>query len=97
MAAAKATLLWREAEGRRKMVRTRDWKYVTDPLGDLDELYDLRADPFELDNLAARPEQAARVCEMQRLLLDWALTTEDSRPVQLPPARPTPGTTRSSS
>lgn len=97
LAAAKATLLWREAEGRRKMVRTRDWKYVTDPLGDLDELYDLRTDPLELDNLAARPEHAARVCEMQRLLLDWALSTEDSRPVQLPPARPTPGTTRSSS
>ncbi len=99
LAAAKATLAWREAEGRRKMVRTADWKYVTDPLGDLDELYDLKADPFELTNLAARPEHAERVAQMQRLLLDWALRTEDHRPVPLPPARPTPGanTTGSSS
>jgi hypothetical protein len=26
------TLWAREAEGRRKMVRTREWKYVTDPM-----------------------------------------------------------------
>ena len=32
------SLRWREAEGRRKMVRTVDWKYVHDPMGDLDEL-----------------------------------------------------------
>ena len=31
----------RRAEGRRKMVRTRHWKYVHDPMGDSDELYDL--------------------------------------------------------
>ncbi len=99
LAAAKASLRWREAEGRRKMVRTAGWKYVTDPLGDLDELYDLSADPFELTNLAAQPEHAARLAELQRLLLDWALTTEDRAPVPLPPTRPTRGadTTGSSS
>ncbi len=43
-----ATLRWREAEGRRKMVRTPEWKYVHDPMGDMDELYDLVNDPWEL-------------------------------------------------
>ncbi|HET8985817.1 MAG TPA: sulfatase-like hydrolase/transferase, partial [Trueperaceae bacterium] len=97
LAAAKATLSWREAEGRRKMVRTTDWKYVTDPLGDLDELYDLKADPFELTNLAAEPGHASRIAQLQRLLLDWALTTEDHRPPPLPPAAPRLGTTTGSS
>jgi arylsulfatase A-like enzyme len=97
LAAAKATLAWREAEGRRKMVRTTDWKYVTDPLGDLDELYDLRSDPFELTNLATQPAYAARIADLQRLLLDWALTTEDHRPTPLPPAAPRLGITPRSS
>ena len=42
------TLWIREAEGRRRMVRTKEWKYVTDPDDDRgtgpngsDELYDL--------------------------------------------------------
>ena len=35
------SLQWREAEGRRKMVRTQEWKYVHDPMGDKDELYHL--------------------------------------------------------
>ena len=88
LGASRATLRWREAEGRRKMVRTRHWKYVTDPLGDLDELYDLRADPFELRNLAAVPGHEGRIAELQRLLLAWSVRTEDARPVLLPEPAP---------
>jgi arylsulfatase A-like enzyme len=48
-----ATLQWREAEGRRKMCRTAQFKYVHDAMGDdLDELYDLEEDPWELTNRA---------------------------------------------
>ncbi|NKB69205.1 MAG: sulfatase-like hydrolase/transferase [Candidatus Latescibacteria bacterium] len=72
----------REAEGRRKMVRTKEWKYVHDSMGDLDELYDLQADPWELTNIAAqRPEIVA---EMALCLADWSIATEDARPVPLP-------------
>ena len=78
------SLRWREAEGRRKMVRTRDWKYVHDPMGDLDELYDLRADPWELTNLAAQTGQQDVVADMQLRLAGWSIETEDSRPVPLP-------------
>ncbi|MHB1319272.1 MAG: sulfatase-like hydrolase/transferase [Anaerolineae bacterium] len=79
-----ASLRRREAEGRRKMVRTRDWKYVHDPMGDLDELYDLVNDPWELTNVVGEPGHAAVVADMQRRLADWSIITEDARPVPLP-------------
>ena len=90
--------LWaREAEGRRKMVRTREWKYVTDlsagdtgkGLGDStahseDELYDLISDPWELTNVAHEPEKVGVISDMRALLVDWMLETEDYNPVPLP-------------
>lgn len=83
-AALMSSLQPREAEGRRKMVRTREWKYVHDPMGDLDELYDLRSDPWELSNVAALPENRGRICELSRRVMDWSIRTEDARPVPLP-------------
>jgi arylsulfatase A-like enzyme len=88
--AAEATLRWREAEGRRKMVRTRRFKLVTDPTGDCDELYDLEADPFELRNVAGEPGHAEQAAQLRAELLRWAVTTEDARPVPLPAARLAP-------
>ena len=81
------TLQWREAEGRRKMVRTARWKYVHDSMGDLDELYDLDADPWELTNVAADVKHQDVLNELRLRLADWAIATEDSPPVPLPPAR----------
>lgn len=91
--------LWaREAEGRRKMVRTRDWKYVHDSMatgatltsgsdggpGEVDELYDLRNDPWELHNVAHVPENAAIISELRLKLADWMIDTEEFTPVPLP-------------
>ena len=84
------SLRWREAEGRRKMVRTAEWKYVHDPMGDIDELYDMTTDPWELKNLAADPAHAATVAELQRILLGWSVMTEDGKPVPLPSVGPGP-------
>jgi arylsulfatase A-like enzyme len=78
------SLQWREAEGRRKMVRTREWKYVHDPMGDRDELYDLRQDPWELENVVDDPDKRDVVAELRVRLLDWSIQTEDARPVPLP-------------
>lgn len=77
-------LWWREAEGRRKMVRTTHWKYVHDPMGDRDELYDLRHDPWELTNVVDDPANREIIADMQRRLADWMIRTEDSPPVPLP-------------
>jgi len=81
------TLRWREAEGRRKMVRTREWKYVHDPMGDVDELYDLATDPWELTNVAGDPVNAAVLADLRLRLADWSIHTEDSPPVPLPEDR----------
>lgn len=78
------SLQWREAEGRRKMVRTQKWKYVHDPMGDLDELYDLVNDPWELQNVVRQPKHAGVLAELRLRLADWAINTEDSRAVPLP-------------
>ena len=77
--------LWaREAEGRRKMVRTENWKYVFDSMGDKDELYDLKNDPWEHYNLASKIEYLKKKNELKSLLLDWMIETEDPNPVPLP-------------
>ena len=74
----------REAEGRRKMVRTKDWKYVHDSMGDKDELYDLVNDPWELHNVVDDPTHARVLADLRLKLADWSIDTEDAKPVPLP-------------
>ncbi len=78
LAASKVSLQWREAEGRRKMIRTRTWKYVHDPTGDKDELYNLDNDPWELTNVVDDPTHRDIVFELQSQLLAWSLGPEDT-------------------
>ena len=76
------------------MVRTKQWKYVTDPsLGPGnglstawvdDELYDLEEDPWELRNVAQDPANTSVISEMRALLSDWMIETEEYDPVPLP-------------
>lgn len=78
------TLWAREAEGRRKMVRTDKWKYITDSSEDIDELYDLLKDPWELNNLSKNKDYDKTIEDMKGLLLDWMIKTEDKNPVEIP-------------
>ncbi|MCZ6634522.1 MAG: sulfatase-like hydrolase/transferase [bacterium] len=80
------TLQWREAEGRRKMVRTPEWKYVHDPMGDKDELYDLVNDPWELANVANDATHREILSNLQLRLADWSIQTEDAKAVPMPDA-----------
>lgn len=52
------------------MIRQGDFKYSYHP-ADVAELYDLRADPEEMVNLAAKPEYQAKVKELRAELFHW--------------------------
>ena len=54
-----------------RMVRTDDWKYTRRHPDGPDELYDLRSDPGERENLVDRPEHASVVQEFRTRLDDF--------------------------
>lgn len=59
-----------------RIVFTRDWKYIFNGF-DRDELYDLRADPHEMVNLAARPEHREIIRQLCRRLWQFAHAQQD--------------------
>ncbi len=59
-----------------RMVRTRQHKYVYNG-PDIDELYDLEADPAELQNLIDHPDYADVRREMRKRLTAWMDETDD--------------------
>ena len=61
----------REAQGLARMVCTRDWKYVQDPAGGGDELYDLRSDPHELKNVIHESSHSGVIDELRLRLDGW--------------------------
>lgn len=62
--------------------RTHRHKYVHRTYTDHHELYDLEADPGELDNLSGRSEVSAVEREMRDRLLDHMLRTADTLPYE---------------
>lgn len=55
------------------------------------ELYDVDADPFQLQNLAGKPEQSTIRKRLQKLLSEWMASTNDFLPPPIPPQRGTHG------
>lgn len=55
-------------------VRTKEWKYNM-YLGDQDELYDMKNDPYEMNNLAEKERYVKLVKEMQGLIINWMQDT----------------------
>ncbi len=68
-----------DAMAKCKMVRTQDWKLIVRETGG-DELYDLREDPRELNNLHGTPGLEAVQLDLQTQLLQWILRTDPDRP-----------------
>jgi len=52
--------------------------------GEIDELYDLVKDPWELTNVAHLPENSGVISHMGSLLARWMIETEDPTPVEIP-------------
>ncbi len=67
------------AHAKATMVRSGDYKYIRRSQG-RDELYDLRRDPKETQNLIDVPELAPVIAEHRLALLDWLQTTSDVVP-----------------
>lgn len=63
-------------------VRTHDWKLIHYPGCPHGELYDLKNDPGEFTNLWADPGCRARRAELERLLLDRILASQDPLPLR---------------
>ena len=61
------------------MCRTKEWKYVR-RLYEMDELYDLRADPQELHNRIDDPSAAGVLAQLKERLLTFYLETCDAVP-----------------
>ncbi|MFB6174300.1 MAG: sulfatase-like hydrolase/transferase [Halobacteriales archaeon] len=57
--------------GNTRMLRTEDWKYVHRYPHGPHELYDLRADPDERENLVEDPAHRERVDDLRADLADW--------------------------
>jgi N-acetylglucosamine-6-sulfatase len=59
-----------------KALRTERYKYIhyTD-LKDMDELYDLKADPYEMKNLIADPDAQATLMQLKAELSDFLKDT----------------------
>jgi arylsulfatase A-like enzyme len=63
---------------RGRMVRTPEWKYAH-YVDDTPELYDLRQDPWELENLAGRPAYREQEERLRRRLLERTIEAGDPR------------------
>jgi arylsulfatase A-like enzyme len=71
-----------------RAVRTDRWKVIRYPQVDQTQLFDLQADPHELNNLAAKPEYAAKLKEMLTLLATAQQQCDDKCPLTVENPKP---------
>ena len=71
-----------------RAIRDERWKLIRYPLVDRTQLFDLRADPHELVNLADRPEHAAKVAELTALLAKEMTAYADTFPLNVANPKP---------
>ena len=59
-----------------RLLTTDHWAYVYHT-NDIDELYDRQKDPWQLVNLAEKPEYADTLTALKRKMVDWMSKTDD--------------------
>jgi arylsulfatase A-like enzyme len=61
-----------------RSVRDKEWKLIRYPLRNYTQLFNLKRDPWEINNLAALPVNQSKVDEMMKLLTSWQKETGDT-------------------
>lgn len=61
-----------------RAVRTDEWKLIRYPQRNYTQLFNLKLDPLELNNLASNPGEKPKVDEMMGLLQEWYTVTNDT-------------------
>jgi len=59
-----------------RMVRTRKWKYIFNA-ADIDELYNIYEDPWELENLIDNKRYSHIIKNLREKLIEWMQSTDD--------------------
>jgi arylsulfatase A-like enzyme len=78
-----------------RAVRTPEWKLIRYPERDYNQLFNLKNDPFELNNLAENTGYTSKRNELMNMLKDWqkisgdtaALTTKVIKPLEYDPSK----------
>lgn len=63
-----------------RAIATREWKLISYPKARQTQLFNLKDDPFEIHNLADKPEFASKVAEMTTLLKSEQAAAGDTNP-----------------
>ncbi len=71
-----------------RAIRDDRWKLIRYPLVDRTQLFDLSADPLELNNLAEKPEQAAKVAQLTASLEKEMARYADQHPLKVANPKP---------
>lgn len=71
-----------------RAIRDDRWKLIRYPLVDRTQLFDLSNDPLELNNLAAKPEHAAKLTELTALLQKEMTAYADTTPLTVANPKP---------
>lgn len=61
-----------------RAVRDEEWKLIRYPERNYTQLFNLREDPLEINNLASLPEFMEKTDEMMKLLEKWYAETDDT-------------------
>ena len=67
-----------------RAIRDDRWKLIRYPQVDRTQLFDLQNDPEEITNLAADPQHAAKLNELQAMLEKEMAAADDKAPLNIP-------------